>query len=98
MESIKKPKPFGKTEIHQKLFIDLIGFSTTEINNSFLMKLSGHYEGQKYNTLVGVTGLLECIGIDLAKKMLHRAFRMNKKERKEVCKLRSGLRVSFYYK
>jgi len=75
-----------------------LGFDTKEINKTFLIKISGTRNGRKYHNLVGVSGLITAVGINMASKMLQRAFRMNRPEGKEVCKLRTGLKVSFYYK
>ncbi len=48
------------------------------------------------NTLVGVSGLIHAIGgaIDLVNRLLGRAF--NGMGDKVVCKLRRGLKVTFY--
>lgn len=48
------------------------------------------------NKLVGVKGLIELIGVEMANKMLRRAF--NGKDDKTVCKLRRGIKISFYNK
>lgn len=73
---------------------DGLNYSTKTINFNFKIKVSGMSEGVKYNTLVGVAGLIKLVGIEMANKMLSRAFRcMNDKD---ICKLRRGLKVSFY--
>lgn len=87
-----------KREIRRILLSKLLGFNLTEINKTFLIKISGSREGEKYNTLVGVTGLIDITGFCLSRRMLERAFKLDKKEGKEVCKLRSGIKVTFYYK
>jgi hypothetical protein len=46
--------------------------------------------------LVGVKGLIELIGVEIANKMLRRAF--NGTDDKTVCKLRRGIKISFYVK
>ena len=70
-------------------------YTTREINRNFKVKVSGVYEGKKINTLVGVSGLIRLVNdIELTNRLLDRAF--NSTDDKCVCKLRRGLRVSFY--
>lgn len=69
---------------------------TSEINRHFRIKISGVRDGVKYNKLVGVSGLINIIGVDLANKFIERAF--NSLQDKEVCKLRTGLKITFYSK
>lgn len=70
-------------------------YTTREINRNFKIKVSGMYDGQKINTLVGVTGLIKMVDdLELTNRLLDRAFASM--EDKCVCKLRRGLRVSFY--
>lgn len=70
-------------------------YTTREINRNFKVKVSGMYDGQKINTLVGVTGLIKMVDdLELTNRLLDRAFASM--EDKCVCKLRRGLRVSFY--
>lgn len=72
-------------------------YSTKEINFNFKVKVSGVFEGKKINTLVGVKGLLNIVGdTELTNRLLDRAFASM--EDKEVCKLRRGVKISFYYK
>lgn len=72
-----------------------LNYTTKEINRNFKVKVSGLYEGQKVNTLVGVRGLVRMIGdIELTNRLLDRAF--NSKDDKCVCKLRRGIKISFY--
>lgn len=74
-----------------------LAYSTKEINFNFRIKVSGVDEnGKKINKLVGVAGLIRLIGIELINKFLGRAFRS--KLDKTVCKLRRGLKISFYVK
>lgn len=72
-------------------------FSTKEINSNFKIKVFG-YNGdeKKINTLVGVSGLIDLIGIELANKFIERAFENSRYEDSTVCKLRRGLKVTFY--
>lgn len=70
-------------------------YTTRDINFNFKIKVSGIYEGQKINTLVGVAGLLKMVDdVELTNRLLDRAF--SSLEDKCVCKLRRGIRVSFY--
>ena len=73
-----------------------LNFDTAEINTDFRIKVSGIRDGKKYNTLVGVSGLIEIVGVDLANKIISKAIYTldDKSERK----LRTGLKVTFYVK
>lgn len=72
-------------------------YTTKEINRNFRIKINGIVDGKKVNKLVGVKGLIELIGVGMANKMLCRAFN-NGKDDKTVCKLRRGIKISFYIK
>ena len=63
---------------------------------NFRIKINGIVDGKKVNKLVGVKGLIELIGVEMANKMLRRAF--NGTDDKTVCKLRRGIKISFYVK
>lgn len=63
---------------------------------NFRIKINGIVDGKKVNKLVGVKGLIELIGVEMANKMLCRAF--NGTDDKTVCKLRRGIKISFYVK
>lgn len=72
-----------------------LNYTTREINFNFKIKVSGINNEKKVNTLVGVSGLLKMVGDDeLVNRLLDRAF--SSKEDKCVCKLRRGLKISFY--
>ena len=74
-------------------------YTTKEINRNFRIKINGIVDGKKVNKLVGVKGLIELIeliGVETANKMLRRAF--NGTDDKTVCKLRRGIKISFYIK
>jgi len=72
-------------------------FSTREINRDWRIKVSGfNAEGRKLNTLVGCSGLLALIGAELMNKFLNRAYACD--EDACVCKLRRGLKITFYNK
>lgn len=73
----------------------MLKYTTTKINENFKIKVSGMYEGQKVNTLVGVAGLLKMVNdVELTNRLLDRAFATM--EDKCVCKLRRGIKISFY--
>jgi hypothetical protein len=71
-------------------------YYTQQINRNFRIKINGIVDGKKVNKLVGVKGLIELIGVEMANKMLRRAF--NGTDDKTVCKLRRGIKISFYVK
>lgn len=72
-------------------------YSTREINMNFRIKVYGMDEnGNKINKALGVMGLIKLIGIELVNKFLNRAF--NSGLDKIVCKLRRGIKVTFYGK
>lgn len=74
-----------------------MNFTTKQINSNFRIKVSGvNGEGKRINTLVGVSGLLRLIGEKLANNLLTRAFKCMLD--KCVCKLRRGLKITFYGK
>lgn len=75
----------------------ILNYTKTFINNNFRMKVYGVDEnGNRINKLVGVTGLIALIGIELFNKFIDRA--LNAGLDKVVCKLRRGIQVSFYAK
>lgn len=49
-------------------------YSTKSINHNFRIKVNGIVDGKKINKLAGVKGLIELIGVEMANKMLLRAF------------------------
>lgn len=72
-----------------------LAYTTREINRNFKIKVSGILDGKKINTLVGVRGLCAYVGdVALVNRLLDRAF--DSMADKQVCKLRRGIRVSFY--
>lgn len=75
-----------------------LSYSTAEINRNYRIKVFGLNEnGKNFNTLVGVSGLIKLIGdIELTNRLLKRAFSCQ--EDACVCKLRRGLKITFYYK
>lgn len=74
-----------------------LNYSTRYINRNYLIKVAGiDNEGFKINRLVGVSGMLTLIGVELANKFLDRAEKGI--DDSCVCKLRRGLKVTFYNK
>lgn len=72
-------------------------FSTKFINQNFRIKVFGRDEnGQKINTLMGVSGIIRLIGEELFFKFIQRA--LDCMMDVCVCKLRRGLQVSLYVK
>lgn len=71
-------------------------YTTREINRNYKIKINGIVNGKKVNMLVGMSGLIKIVGdIDLVNRLLDRAF--NCIGDKEVCKLRRGVKITFYY-
>lgn len=72
-----------------------LAYSTREINRNFKIKVAGfNNDNKKLNALVGVSGLVNLIGVELVNKFVSRAFESG--EDKTVCKLRRSLKVTFY--
>lgn len=70
-------------------------YTSKEINSNFKIKVTGIVDGNKINTLVGVKGLLKMVGDEaLAERLVDRAF--NSMDDVCVCKLRRGIKISFY--
>lgn len=69
-----------------------LNYTTREINRNFKIKVYGN----GINKAVGVKGFIEIVeDIDLCNRLLDRAFRAMAD--KQVCKLRRGIKVTFYY-
>lgn len=73
-----------------------LNYTTREINMNFRIKVNGVSDGKKLNKLVGVSGLIQLIGVEMVNKMLRRAFAG--KLDKLICKLRRGIKITFYVK
>lgn len=74
-----------------------LAFTTKEINRNFKIKVAGYNnDTKKLNTLVGVSGLVNLIGVELANKLVKRAFENSRWDDKTVYKLRRGLKITFY--
>ncbi len=72
-----------------------LNYSTAEINRNWLIKVSGiDNEGKRINKLVGVSGAIALIGVEMFNKFLDRADRCM--EDVCVCKLRRGIKFSLY--
>lgn len=77
--------------------MNALNYTTNYINSNYRLKVFGiDNNGKKINKLVGVSGLLELIGVELANKFLAR--REKCMDDVCVCKLRRGLQISFYVK
>jgi hypothetical protein len=71
-------------------------YTTKQINRNYKIKVAGMVNGKKVNMLVGVSSLIKIVGdINLVNRLLDRAF--NCMGDKEVCKLRRGVKITFYY-
>ena len=74
-----------------------LAYTTKQINSNFKIKVAGYNnDTKKLNTLVGVSGLVNLIGVELANKLVKRAFENSLWDDKTVCKLRRGLKITFY--
>ena len=73
-----------------------LNYSTSEINRNFRIKVNGIVSGTKLNTLLGVSGAIELIGVSMLNTLLARAFSSTNDVC--VCKLRRGIKFSFYAK
>lgn len=70
-------------------------YTTREINGNYKIKVYGLFDGKKVNTLVGVSGFLKMVDdVELCNRLLDRAFKCMQDVC--VCKLRRGLKISFY--
>lgn len=70
-------------------------YSATYINRNYLIKVYGfNNEGKRINKLVGVSGLIALIGVELLNKFIDRAEKAAADY--TVCKLRRGLKISLY--
>jgi hypothetical protein len=72
-------------------------YTTEFINQNFRIKVYGRDEnGKRINTLLGVSGIIRMIGVELFNKFIRRA--LDCMQDVCVCKLRRGLQVSLYVK
>lgn len=94
-------RDYNINSLNRKMTADMnknsLTYSTRDINRNFRIKVAGvDNEGNKINMLVGVSGALKLIGVELLNKFLKRAFSCM--DDVCVCKLRRGLKFSFYIK
>lgn len=76
---------------------DGLNYTTKEVNSTFKIYVFGfNGDGEKLHTIVGVSGLIKLVGIELANAFLDRAFNTTNSD-KCICKLRRGLTITFYY-
>lgn len=74
-----------------------LSIPVSEINRNYRLKVYGvDTAGHRVNKLVGVSGLIALIGVEMLNKLLARALRCM--EDVCHCKLRRGLKISFYNK
>ena len=73
-----------------------LNYTTKFINENFRIKVYGRVDGKKVNTLLGVSGIVRLIGVELFNKFVKRA--LDCMLDVCVCKLRRGLQVSLYVK
>lgn len=72
-------------------------YEAAYINRNYRLKVYGVTESnERINKLVGVSGLIALIGLDLTQKCLERAERSMAD--KTTCKLRRGIIITFYTK
>lgn len=72
-------------------------YTKKQVNGLFKIKVYGkNADGKKINTLVGVSGLVKLIGVELFNKFVTRAKKACYNAQKCICKLRRGLQVTFY--
>lgn len=73
-----------------------LAYSTREINRNFRIKVSGvDGEGNKVHKLVGVSGAIALIGVEMFNKLLKRAF--SSVEDKCVCKTQERYQIFILY-
>lgn len=91
----KKPNGRGRFPEQTTTVMATLKYTTREINGNYKIKVSGQIDGKKVNTLVGVSGFLKMVNdIELCNRLLGRAFACM--DDKVCCKLRRGLRITFY--
>ena len=76
-------------------------YSTAQINRDFRIKVYGYNNSdERLNLLVGVSGLIRLVGEELADTLVKRAFKNSYfvQNGKVVCKLRRGMKITFYQK
>lgn len=72
-------------------------WSVSDINHNFKLKVYGiDQNGNRINKLLGVLGMVQLLGKDMFNKLLKRAIKGMYAADKIVCKLRRGLKITFY--
>lgn len=75
--------------------METLKYTSKQINRDYKIKVSGLFDGKKINTLVGVSGFVKMVNdIALCNRLLDRAFACM--DDKVCCKLRRGIRITFY--
>lgn len=69
-------------------------FTTSQINRDFLINFQEFRNNKRNRHLIGVSTLIQIVGIELANKFVNRAY--NSAADVCVCKLRRGVQISFY--
>lgn len=83
------------TTEYQGIRYEGLNYSTQEVNQNFKIKVSGvNNDGKKIHSLVGVGGLVNIVGVDNANTLIKRALTSQKDN--IHCRLRRGLKISFY--
>lgn len=72
-------------------------YTKNVINRTFLIKVYGYVNGVRVNTLMGVRGAFSILG-ELFYRLVSRAMRHLGEKGKTTCRLRRGLKVTFYEK
>lgn len=94
MQYLKRGK-IKKKAVMKK--VSEMNYSTKFVNENFRIKVYGRDEnGRRINTLLGVSGIIRLIGVELFNKFIARALKCMQDVC--VCKLRRGLQVSLYVK
>lgn len=87
----------NKKKSKMKNLTTSLAYSSKTINKNWRIKVSGvDAQGARVHKLVGVSGIVSLIGTEMLNKLIDRAFRCV--DDVCVCKLRRGLKVSFYVK
>ena len=96
MHRERKPRAF--CPLNLKTMASVSSYSTSYINRNYLIKVNGlSPSGCRLNVLVGVSGAIALIGEELFYKFVGRAERDINND-VTVCKLRRGIKFSFYRK
>jgi hypothetical protein len=86
----------GSTNFKECEILNLYVMDTTYVNRNFRIKIFGIHEGRKLNTLVGVSGLVDLVGEEIARRAVEKAD-MNMDD-KFIWRLRRGIKITLYNK